>query len=168
MIQVIKIPLPFGGGYLEPGKVVIHAIAEFVVKDGRAYYAIEWLRKKEMSYHALATPSGTIIRCRNDDQVAWHAKAQGHNFKALGFGFLVPGAHDYGSFLDAIKRDYLTPQQYNAGVEFCRKEWVNKLGILHFAKHSAIDPAMKEDPGGGLPWGKFLADIGLIYREPIQ
>ncbi len=164
-MDIIKIPLPFGREKLDPEKVVIHAISEFVVKDGRAYHAIDWLRKKELSYHALATPSGTIIRCRDNDQIAWHAKAQGHNFKSLGFAFLVPGAHDYSSFLDTIKRDYLTPQQYKAGVYFCRKEWVEKLGILHFVKHSTIDSAMKEDPGGGLNWTQFLGDIGLIYRE---
>ena len=165
-MNIAKIPLPFGGGHLEPSKVIVHAMAEFVIKDGRAYHAIEWLRKKKQSAHIFVTPSGTIIRSRGDDQVAWHAKAQGHNFKSLGIEFLVPGAHDYGSFLDTIKRDYLTPQQYSAGVEFCRKEWVNKLGILHFAKHSTIDPAMKEDPGGGFNWTQFLGDIGLIYREP--
>ena len=165
-MNIAKIPLPFGGGYLEPQKVIVHCMAEFVIKDGRAYHAIEWLRKKELSAHIFVTPSGTIIRSRNDDQVAWHAKAQGHNFKSLGIEFLVPGAHDYGSFLDAIKRDYLTPQQYKAGVEFCRKEWVEKLGILHFAKHSIIDPARKEDPGPAFPWPQFLGDIGLIYKEP--
>lgn len=164
-MNIIKIPLSFGREHLEPTKVIVHSMAEFVIKDGRAYHAIEWLRKKKQSAHIFVTPSGTIIRSRNDNQVAWHAKAQGHNFKSLGIEFLVPGAHDYGSFLDAIKRDYLTPQQYKAGVEFCRKEWVEKLGILHFVKHSTIDPAMKEDPGGGFNWTQFLGDIGLIYKE---
>jgi len=164
-MNIVKIPLPFGRDHLEPSKVAVHAIAEFVVKDGRAYHAIEWLRKKELSYHALATPSGTIIRCRDDNQVAWHAKAQGHNFKSLGIAFLVPGAHDYSSFLETIKKPYLLPGQYIAGMQFCRNEWVDKLGILHFAQHSKIDPENKTDPGKGFPWTKFLGDIGLIYKE---
>jgi N-acetyl-anhydromuramyl-L-alanine amidase AmpD len=164
-MDIIKIPLPFGRDHLEPKKVIAHAIAEFVIKDGRAYHAIDWLKKKELSYHALVTPSGSIIRCREDNQVAWHAKAQGHNFKALGIAFLVPGAHDYSSFLETIKKPYLLPGQYIAGMQFCREEWVNKLGILHFAQHSKIDSENKSDPGPGFPFHRFLGDIGLIYKE---
>ena len=160
-MNIVKIPLPFGRNHLDAKKVVVHCMAEYVIHEGRAYHAIEWLRKKGWSAHAFVTPSGTVIRSREDDQGAYHAAAQGHNKISLGIEFLVPGAHDYGSFLDAIKRDYLTPQQYNAGVEFCRKEWVEKLGLLHFVKHSIIDPARKEDPGGGFPWGEFLKDIGV-------
>jgi N-acetyl-anhydromuramyl-L-alanine amidase AmpD len=164
-MEIIKIPLPFGREHLEPSKAVVHAIAEFVVKDGRAYHAIEWLRKKELSYHALVTPSGTIIRCREDSQVAWHAKAHGHNFKALGIAFLVPGAYNYSRFLETIKNPYLLPKQYIAGMQFCKNEWVDKLGILHFTQHSKIDPENKTDPGLGFPWTRFLGDIGLIYKE---
>ena len=159
-MKTYNIPLPAGREGLEPTKVVVHAIAEFVIKDGRVYYATEWLRKKGLSYHVLVTPSGTPIRCRNDNQVAWHAKAQGHNFKALGIGFMVPGAYDYISFLERIKTSYLTGSQFDGGVKFCREEWVDK-GILHFAKHSSIDDA-KQDPGDGFLWKEFLTGIGVI------
>lgn len=161
-MKVVKSPLPNGGSVLDPSKVVVHCMAEYVIYEGRAYHAIEWLRKKGWSAHIFVTPSGTVIRSRDDDQGAYHAKAQGHNSISLGIEFLVAGAHDYGSFLDAIKRDYLTPQQYKAGVEFCREEWIEKKGILNFVKHSIIDPARKEDPGGGFPWGEFLKDIGVV------
>ena len=159
-MKTYNIPLPAGREGLEPSKVVVHAMAEFVIKDGRAYHAIEWLRKKKRSAHIFVTPSGTVIRSRSDDQVAWHAKAQGHNFKAVGIEFLVPGAYDYVSFLERIKTPYLTGSQFDAGVKFCREEWVDK-GILHFAKHSSIDDA-KQDPGDGFLWKEFLTGIGVI------
>jgi N-acetyl-anhydromuramyl-L-alanine amidase AmpD len=162
-METVNIPIPFGGGWLDPSRTVIHAMAEYVVYNGRAYHAIEWLRIKGWSAHAFVTPSGTVIRSRGDNQVAWHAKAQGHNYKALGIEFLVPGAHDWVSFNKAIQQSYLTPQQYKAGVKFCREEWVEKKGILHFIEHSAIDPD-KPDPGSGFPFDQFVGDIGVVYK----
>ena len=163
-METINVPIPFGGGLLDPHKAVVHAMAEFVVHEGKAYHAIDWLKKKGWSAHVLVTPSGTVIRSRSDNQVAWHAKAQGHNFKAVGIEFLVPGAHDWISFQRTIRHKYLTPQQYEAGVKFCREEWVEKRGILQYVKHSAIDPSNKPDPGEGFEWDRFLVDIGVACK----
>ena len=162
-METINIPIQFGGGRLDPSVVVVHCMAEYVVdSDGKSYHAIEFLKKMGWSAHAFVTPSGTVIRSRNDNRVAWHAKAQGHNYKALGIEFLVPGAHDWIDFKRTIRHEYLTHQQYEAGVRFCREEWVEKLGILHYVKHSSIDPANKPDPGDGFPWPQFLTDIGVM------
>ena len=160
-MKTVKMPLPAGRNGLDPTAVVLHAIAEFVIFEGRAYHAVEWLRREGTSAHVFVTPSGTVIRSRNDDQVAWHARAQGYNFKSVGIEFLVPGAHDYISFKKTIREEYLTPQQYKAGVKFCREEWVEKKGLLHYVEHSTIDPVNKTDPGKGFPLRDFLRDLGV-------
>lgn len=124
--------------------------------DGQVYSAAQWLDKLGWSAHILATPSGELIRCRDDNETAWHAK--GHNVNSLGVEFLVAGEHDYGSFLSAIKTDYVTELQYNAGIHMV-KEWVDKWNIGIITRHSAIDPDRKQDPGTGFPWAQFLGDL---------
>lgn len=161
-MNIINIPLPAGRSGLNPEKAIVHCMAEYVIHEGRSYHAIEWLRKKGLSAHLFVTPSCEVIRSRNDDQVAWHAKAHSHNFKTVGIEFLVPGAYDYAGLLEKIKHPYLLPGQLEAGIEACRQEWVDKLGILNFAEHSKIDPLNKQDPGDGFPWREFLKGIGVI------
>jgi N-acetylmuramoyl-L-alanine amidase len=163
-MNIVKLPLSGGSKTLEPSRVVVHCMAEYIKHEGRVYHGIEWLRKKGLSAHIFVTPSGVVIRSREDDQGAWHAKALEHNRLALGIEFLVPGAHDWGSFKAAIETEYLTDVQYAAGVEFCREEWVEKLGLLHYVKHSTIDPVNKTDPGEGFPWARFLGDIGVMPK----
>lgn len=161
-MNTVNMPIANGKEGLRPTKVILHAIAEYVIYKGHAYHAVEWLRREGTSAHVFVTPSGTVIRSRDDDQVAWHARAHGHNFKSVGIEFLVPGAHEYASFKKTIETEYLTPQQYEAGVKFCREEWVEKKGLFHFVEHSTIDSESKTDPGAGFPLNRFLKDIGVI------
>lgn len=149
-----RIPLPHGGGKQWPNRVVVHAMAEYIEYQGRHLHAVDLLDELRLSAHALVTPSAVVIRCRNDDETAWHAK--GHNSNTLGIEILVPGVHGYGSFLEAIEKPYYSREQLLATVEQVRT-WMNKYPIHEVVRHSDIDPERKQDPGSGFRWNEFKA-----------
>lgn len=153
-MQIARIPLPHGGGKQWPNVVVVHAMAEYIEYEGRHLHAVDLLNELRLSAHALVTPSAVVIRCREDDQTAWHAK--GHNGNTLGVEILVPGVHGYGSFLEAIEKPYCSRPQMLAAVEQVRV-WMNKFTIHEVVRHSDIDPERKTDPGSGFNWGEFKA-----------
>lgn len=129
------------------------------IRDGkRTDHAVPFLERYKLSAHALVAPDGSIYRCREDDEKAWHAK--GYNRDSLGIEFLVPGDHDYGSFLKAIKHPYLTDAEYTNGLEQVR-EWMDLYPIVSVDRHSDVSPGRKVDPGDGFPWEEFKADLGL-------
>ena len=155
--MIARIPLPKGPANQLPDRIVVHAMAEYITHEGREYHAVDYLRMLGLSAHSLITPSGVRIRCRRENQGAWHAK--GYNTNSLGVEVLVPGVHDYESFLDFIQHDYMMPSQYEAVVDQAL-DWIGDYDILHIDRHSDIDPTRKKDPGDGFPWNRFLLDIG--------
>lgn len=153
-----QIPLDGGFQSQKPKRIVVHAMAEFIDTEPHDYYAVDWLRKLGLSAHAFVTPSGVVIRSREDEQGAFHAK--GFNQDSLGVEFLVGGIHTYPTFLDAIKKKYLTPAQYKAGVELVGN-WLDMYKIKKLDQHSVLSPGRKADPGKGFPWEKFLKDVNF-------
>jgi N-acetyl-anhydromuramyl-L-alanine amidase AmpD len=147
-----------GSAVNKPSLIIIHAMAENIKDGDKTYSAHEFLQWYGLSAHALCTPDGVIIRCRDDDEIAWHAR--GHNTDSLGIEFLVRGEHDYASFLKAIEYPYLSPNQYSAGVEQV-KIWMDKYGITDVRRHSDVSPGRKVDPGNGFYWDKLRKDLGL-------
>lgn len=156
-MEIADIPLPDGGGQQWPNRIIVHSMAQFINDRGTAYYASEWLRHLGLSAHALVDPSGVLVRCREDTEMAWHAK--GHNSNTLGIEILVPGVHDYGTFVERIKTPYCTDVQLEAA-KWQVSEWVRKHNISEIARHSDVDPDRKVDPGAGLDWSKFLQEVG--------
>jgi len=142
----------------KPKRIIVHAMAEYIIDGKRKDHAVPFLERYELSAHALAAPDGSIYRCREDDENAWHAK--GYNRDSLGIEFLVPGDHDYASFLEAIKHPYLTDAEYTNGLEQVR-EWMDLYPIVSVDRHSDVSPGRKVDPGDGFPWEEFRADLGL-------
>lgn len=155
-MNILNKLLPNGAKYQTPSRAVIHSMAEYVLYDTKYIHAYDFLNKIGLSAHALVCPDGSIIRCREDSQGAWHAR--GHNKNSLGIEFLVEGQHDYVSFKKEIKEPYLTFDQYVAGVELVR-DWCRKHDILIIDRHSDLDPNRKIDPGKGFDFDQFIIDV---------
>lgn len=155
-MNIIQQHLEHGGGHHLPTGIIVHSMGEKIKAYGKVYDAADWLDYLKLSAHALVLPNGDVIRCRHDDEIAWHSK--GFNTGYLGIEFLVEGVHTYGSFLSAIKTDYVTPQQYASGVEVV-KTWMENHDVTKIKRHSDIDPGRKVDPGSGFKWTQWLHDI---------
>ena len=141
-----------------PEMIVIHAMGEFVIDGTVRQHAVKFLDRCGLSAHSLIAPSGTNYRCRLDVQTAYHAR--GFNTNSLGLECLVEGEHGYASFIEAIKKPYLTEDQYQAILDQTR-HWLNAHdSIRKIARHSDLSPGRKVDPGEGFPWGDFLHDLG--------
>jgi N-acetyl-anhydromuramyl-L-alanine amidase AmpD len=152
----IDIPLPKGGTFQQPSRIIVHAMAQFVDDGKKVSFAADFLREIGISAHILVCPDGTIIQCRQDNQGAYHAK--GHNGGTLGIEFLVRGVHDYGSLIETIKTPYISGPQYQAGKQMCLA-WTAIHGIGTLQRHSDVDPKRKSDPGEGFPWNKFKREV---------
>ena len=150
-------PLEAGSKTNRPKMIVVHSMGEFIL-DPKPIHASDFLEKLGLSAHALVAPSGDVYICRDDDQGAYHAR--GYNTDSLGIEFLVEGHHTYGSFLEAIKGDYVTDDQWAAGVDAVRN-WVQGHDIPEHkvVRHSDISPGHKLDPGSGFKWEKFINEV---------
>ena len=167
--------LPHGGGRQVPRMIIIHAMAEYITADKATaakfkikrgnYHAYRWLDIAGLSAHCLITPTGAIIRPRRDNETAWHARH--FNTDSLGIEFLIPGAHDYASFLEAMKTDYLTPAAFDAGIDQVR-DWLTRYTIDDIKTHSQVDPARKKDPGPGFPVSRFNEALKRWTSQPIE
>jgi len=151
---------PHGYKGNKPNLIVVHAMAEYLdtEADDNDPHAYEFLRKIGLSAHILIAPNGDVYRLRNDDELAFHAK--NFNTNSLGIEFLVPGTHDYSTFLKAINEDWVSEDQYQSGLEVIRK-WMFKFHIFkkQVKRHSDISPGRKKDPGRGFPWIRLTQDI---------
>ena len=149
---------PYGRCCNKPKLIVIHAMGENIMRDDRTGYehAPDFLERMKLSAHMLVQPDGTMIRCRSDDEIAFHA--QGFNTNSLGMEILVPGNHTYSTFVNDISKPYLSDAQYLAAVTQCKK-WIELHGSMRILRHSDLSPGRKLDPGSGFPWDKFLIDL---------
>ena len=166
------IHLPYGGGTQDPNTIIIHAMAEYIICDKATseyykdkknlkiipgiYHALRWLDVTHLSAHCLITPEGMNIRMREDNEIAWHAKA--HNIGTLGLEVLVPGEHTYPTFLKHIDTDYVSQWAYRAVKEQV-KRWLDTWAIRNITTHHAIDPVRKKDPGKGFPMTDLLKEV---------
>jgi len=157
-MNVIYAPNENGGsGTFSPRMVVIHAMGEFLL-DPNPIHATDFLEKLGLSAHALVDPNGDVYITRDDDQGAYHAR--GYNKESFGIEFLVEGYHTYGTFLEAIKTDWITEAQWDAGI-ITVKKWISNYHIPRekVVRHFDISPGRKVDPGTGFNWHKFLDEV---------
>jgi hypothetical protein len=159
-LKIIEYPLTGGKKINFPELIVVHSMGEHVIgSDKLIRHAPAHLAYEGFSATVLVCPNGDRIRCRRDDQGAAHAK--GFNDNSLGIEFLVPGKHDYISFLKMIKEPWVSEDQYQSGLEQIREWYETWKGIKRIARHSDIDPSRKRDPGDGFPWERLRKDLGL-------
>lgn len=157
--MIIQEPLEAGNNHNSPRMIVVHAMGEFLL-DPHPIHATDFLAKLGLSAHALISPNGDVYICRDDSQGAYHAR--GYNTDSLGIEFLVKGHHNYGSFLEAIKGDYITDEQWDAGVSTV-KTWIRSYSIIRdkILRHSDVSPGRKVDPGSGFKWDNFLKAVSV-------
>lgn len=142
-----------------PDQIIIHAMMERI----EGMHAVDFLKLIGLSVHAMVTPDGKIIRCREDNEGAYHAK--GHNTNSLGVEFLIAGEGTYPVFLSAIQKGYLdSGDQYYAGV-YLIKEWIKEHEIKDVSTHRYLSPGRKFDPGTGFPYKRFEKDIGVQIND---
>ena len=154
--MIIQEPSEFGNVHNTPKMIVVHCMGEYIL-DPQPIHATDFLVKLGYSAHALIAPDGDVYLCRDDDQGAYHAR--GYNTDSLGIEFLVEGNHNYGSFLEAIKTDYVTLDQWDTGIDVV-KSWLSAYNIKRLVRHSDISPGRKVDPGQGFDWYTFLERVG--------
>lgn len=164
LMSIIDVHTEHGFSRQEPTSIIIHAMGEYISGSNWENHAVQFLNKIGLSAHSLIAPKNTKgevvnYRLRNDNEGAYHAKR--FNKDSLGMEFLVAGQHDYASFLEAIKTDYLTEGQFQLGLSQVR-EWLNIWPITSIKRHSDVSPERKVDPGEGFPWQDFLNDIGTF------
>lgn len=156
-MNIIERKLDYGSNHNTPRKIVIHAMGEYI-KDPSPMMAVDFLEKLGLSAHYLILPNSDIMLCRNPEQGAYHAR--GYNTDSIGIEYLVEGVHDYGTFLAAIKEPYITPGQWEAGIELVNH--LTELYDIHsIDRHSDLSPGRKLDPGDGFQWDDFKAVINF-------
>lgn len=151
-MNIANIESKYGGREQTPERIIIHAMGEYIDNGEQDYHAKDWLDFLTLSVHYMVCPSGVIIQTRPIDQMAWHAR--GHNTGSVGIEFLVSGVHTYETLIEAIKTEYITEPQFNAGVELCNH--LRASGIKEITRHDWLSPDRKFDPGAGFPWENFI------------
>lgn len=156
-MNIIERRLEHGSNHNHPAMIVVHAMGEYV-NDGKPMLATDFLDKYGLSAHAIIMPNGDVMVCRHETEGAYHAK--GFNSDSLGVEFAVKGVHDYGSFLDTIKTDWVTHEQWISGIALVR-DWMHNWNIdkNNVKRHSDISPGRKVDPGTGFRWNEFLTKL---------
>lgn len=161
-MNIIRKHSTYGSAHNTPKLIIVHAMGQNIAtgEGVETLYAPDFLASQGISAHAMVDPDGTIIRCREDNEGAYHAR--GFNVDSLGIEVLVQGNHNYATFLKAIETKWITPEQYMATLEQCAN-WMKKYDIRRILRHSDVSPGRKVDPGAGFPWGAFIYDLKELY-----
>ena len=154
MSDIVERLLPHGGGHQTPTRIIVHCMAETTIYEGKQYKAWELLDFLGLSAHVLIPPDGSRIRCRHDDQIAWHAK--GHNTNSLGVEVLVPDVFNLEQLQDKTRKPWVSDAQLNTLVQQIMI-WKKEHRIEKLDRHSDVDPVRKwYDPGAGFDFTELL------------
>lgn len=167
--------------------IVVHSISEHIwwpeSKSGeqsRYVPVLEWLTrpvpgKDPISAHAYIDPEGGVNYICDENHKAWHAGRSRWNGEtdlnrvSLGVELVVEGAHDWFSFLRAIRE----PDCYNS-LQYRALGWLiyiwclAHVNITHdrIVAHSQIsgddvrgEGKGKPDPGDGFDWERMWEEI---------
>jgi N-acetyl-anhydromuramyl-L-alanine amidase AmpD len=166
-LSIIKIPSKYHRH--RPGDVdtlVVHAMAEWVMDDnGEYHYCTDWLNILELSVHAYCLPDGRIVESVDPGRVAYHAG--GYNNRSIGMEFIIPGGHNYDTFLEQMANTENPPysvEQYAAGGLWFR-QIADRFGLTYqnIRSHHQLDPDRKLDPGDAFSWAAFQAHFESLH-----
>ena len=172
--------------------IVIHSMGErlrwgdsyctaeemLTLKAPPATWTKDWNR---VSAHYFIRPNGDIHRVLSPELKAWHAGVSewngqsGLNANSIGIELLVPGSHDYASFVNAIQHNWVASEQYDAVSWLVAQLMIQygiNLGDVRGHSEVAGDDVRgagkgKVDPGGGFNWRRFYGGVGwYLFREP--
>ena len=138
--------------------LVVHAMGEWVVDDGRFHHAADYLDQIGLSVHAFIMPDGRIIQTLDPKHfVAFHAK--GVNNISAGCEFLIAGPQRYHDLLERMRDTTHSPYpeaQYRSG-GYLYGRWAKTLDLPWSAilGHQDIDPERKEDPGKAFDYARL-------------
>ena len=155
---------------ITPKGIIVHSMSEYLKLDDGPMYAHDFLKSIGLSVHGFVKPDGTYEKMVSSPGKAYHAGhsewngLSGLNSHYLGFELLVPGTHDYGSFVKAIETEgTYTEEQMKTSVDIC-KYWIDKYGISvdNIIRHSDCsgdnvrgEGKGKVDPGSAFDWERF-------------
>lgn len=151
-------PYP-GRGNRTPNGVVIHAMGEWLDFADHDMYCIEYLRKIGLGAHYFVTPTGTVIKCGDDNHILYHAK--GANRTTIGIELMVPGLHTMETFLGVIKDHWCPDVQFYAAAELTAQLCAtHEIEVENVKRHSDIT-SRKSDPGAGFEWKRFCDRVSM-------
>ena len=153
-----------------PKGIVVHSMGEYLFWEGEWITAHDFLKELKLSVHGFIHPDGEYEKMISSPGRASHAGKSLHeglsglNSHYLGFELLVPGKHDYGSFLKAIETPGVyTEAQFERAVNVC-KYWMDKYNFSasKVVRHSDVsgddvrgEGKGKVDPGSAFDWKRF-------------
>ena len=153
-----------------PKGIVVHSMSEYLFWEGEWITAHDFLKELKLSVHGFIHPDGEYEKMISSPGRASHAGKSLHeglsglNSHYLGFELLVPGKHDYGSFLKAIETPGVyTEAQFEKAVNVC-KYWMDKYKFpaSKVVRHSDVSGDHvrgkgkgKVDPGSAFDWKRF-------------
>lgn len=154
-----------------PNGIIIHSIAEKI--KGFPGDSLNFLESLGLSAHYFISPNGYIWETVEPSKQAYHAglskwrNQTGLNKTFIGIELMVPGEHDYNSFLQAIKKpETFSQEQYASTIKLCTKLSLEfPVHIENIVRHSDVsgpdvrkDP--KQDPGSG--WNQQRVKSALL------
>jgi N-acetyl-anhydromuramyl-L-alanine amidase AmpD len=159
---------------IEPKGIIVHSMAEYLKMPEGPMKAHDFLKSVKLSVHGFVHPDGTYERMIKTPERASHAgKSEWNglsnlNSHYIGFELLVPGEHDYVTFLKAIETPGIyTEQQMKTAIEIC-KWWIEEYNIPleNIVRHSDCsgdhvrgEGKGKVDPGPAFDWSEFKAGL---------
>ena len=135
-----------------PSLIVIHAMAEFIkMNDDRILRAVDLLDELKLSAHYLVHPDGSVSYLVDPIYTARHA--YGVNSKSIGIEVLVPGLHNYGTFIDTILNDpYWCSHSQVVSTKRIVRSLKEDFPITAVKTHQEVDKRRKKlDPGPHFP-----------------
>jgi hypothetical protein len=141
---ISKYPFPAYKSLINCHGFVVHAISEYIHRDGlksypryniakKQYNGVplddypewiifdQWLSLINLSVHTCIDPSGGIIRCVPDSKVAMHAGQSawgafnGLNYSFLGSELVMPGQNKYSDFVHHLdNHSWVSVEQYKS------------------------------------------------------